>query len=71
MHYASRDDVVCSIKLLLSHEKIDPNLDNNGNTTALDNAVINGRFEAVEVLISNEKVDINKQTKDGVFIMVF
>lgn len=71
LHYASRDDVVCSIKLLLSHEKIDPNLDNNGNTTALDNAVINGRFEAVEVLISNEKVDINKQTKDGVFIMVF
>lgn len=66
LHYASRDNVICSIKLLLSHAKIDPNLDNNGNTTALDNAVINGRYEAVEFLISSEKVDINKQTKDGV-----
>ncbi|OHT13230.1 hypothetical protein TRFO_16669 [Tritrichomonas foetus] len=70
LHYASRDNIICSMKLLLSHKDIDVNVNNNGNTSPLQNAVINGRYDAVDCLLNHKDIDVNQQTKDGVLFPI-
>lgn len=47
------------IKLLLNHPNIDINFKNIGNYTPLFISVINNRYESVELLLTNPKINVN------------
>ena len=61
----AKGDIIGIVKLLLSQENIEPDVQNKSGETALRYAVTVGQYGIVRLLLNTRKVDIDRQDEQG------